>query len=108
MLVCASAWAGRHEIWRIGESDNSTQGFALAPAGYEDFIRADFGFEDRYFLIGISDPGRDFPYVKLLTQFAPGPALAVFAFRATPLNKNIAAGFKSRRDTKQLVSLHSP
>ncbi len=51
--------------------------------------------------------GRDFPYVKLLTQFAPGPALAVFAFRATPLNKNIAAGFKSRRDTKQLVSLHS-
>lgn len=38
--------------------------------------------------------GRDFPYVKLLTQFAPGPALAVFAFRATPLNKNIAAGFK--------------
>ena len=67
MLVCASAWAGRHEIWRIGESDNSTQGFALAPAGYEDFIRADFGFEDRFFLIGISDPGRDFPYVL------PGP-----------------------------------
>ena len=47
MLVQTVLCAGQHVIWKIGESDNSTGEFALAPDGYEDFIRADFGFEDR-------------------------------------------------------------
>ena len=67
MLAPSSAWAEQHVIWKIGESDNSTSEFALAPAGYEDFVRADFGYEDRYFLVGHSDPKKDFPYVL------PGP-----------------------------------
>lgn len=42
------------------------------------------------FLVGI-----DSPCVNFLTEISPGPALAVFAFRALPSNKNIAADFES-------------
>ena len=68
MMLCATATeAKQHVIWKIGESDNSTCEFALAPKNYEDFTSKDFGFEDRYFLVGHSDPKTDFPYVL------PGP-----------------------------------
>lgn len=67
MSVAPSAWADGHVIWKIGESDNATHEFALSPAGYKDFIREDFGYEDRYFIVGHSDAKMDFPYVL------PGP-----------------------------------
>lgn len=67
MLASASGWADGYVIWTIGESDNSTSEFALAPANYTDFVRADFGFEDRRFIVGHSDPKTEFPYVL------PGP-----------------------------------
>jgi predicted alpha-1,2-mannosidase len=54
-------------IWQIGESDNQSTGMALAPADYKKFLEHDFGWEDRYYLIGHSTPGKDFPYVL------PGP-----------------------------------
>ena len=54
-------------IWQIGENDNSGSEFALAPNGYAKFIEKDFGWEDRYFLIGTSDVKVDWPYVL------PGP-----------------------------------
>lgn len=54
-------------LWQIGERDHSADEFALAPDGFADFLRHDFGFEDRYFLVGRSDPGEDFPYIL------PGP-----------------------------------
>ena len=55
-------------IWQIGEKDGSAKGFALSPDGFKDFIEHDFGFEDKFFLLGWSDPAKDFPYVL------PGPA----------------------------------
>lgn len=55
-------------LWEIGKKDHSTQGMALAPEGYQQFIAHDFGFEDRFFLIGHSDASTDWPYVL------PGPA----------------------------------
>jgi predicted alpha-1,2-mannosidase len=55
------------EIWSIGKNDNSASDLALGPADYKDFLSKDFGFEDRYFLIGLSEPLKDFPYVL------PGP-----------------------------------
>ena len=67
MLASVSGWADGHVVWTIGESDNSTSEFALAPANYTDFVRADFGFEDRRFIVGHSDPKTEFPYVL------PGP-----------------------------------
>ncbi len=50
-------------IWQIGESDNSCLEFALAPKDYEEFLKEDFGWEDRVFVIGHSKTEEDFPYV---------------------------------------------
>lgn len=55
-------------IWQIGESDNSSGEFALAPIQYKRFLEKDFGWEDKYFLIGTSDEKTDWPYVL------PGPS----------------------------------
>jgi predicted alpha-1,2-mannosidase len=57
----------QHIIWNIGIADRKADEFALAPGGYKDFIKHDFGFEDKFFLIGHSKEKNDFPYVL------PGP-----------------------------------
>ncbi|MCC6143805.1 MAG: GH92 family glycosyl hydrolase [Candidatus Hydrogenedentes bacterium] len=54
-------------VWRIGTSDNSGNEFALAPAGYAQFLAHDFGWPDRPYVVGRSDAGVDWPYVL------PGP-----------------------------------
>lgn len=54
-------------IWKIGTADNSSNEFALAPNKFKDFIVNDFGYEDRFFLVGYSKEKKDFPYV------IPGP-----------------------------------
>lgn len=55
-------------IWQIGDADNNTREFALAPGNYKQFLQNDFGWEDRFFLIGKSNHRTDFPYIL------PGPA----------------------------------
>ncbi|PWJ54474.1 putative alpha-1,2-mannosidase [Dyadobacter jejuensis] len=55
-------------IWKIGERDNAPTGMALAPNRYQNFLENDFGYEDRFFLIGHSAAEQDWPYVL------PGPA----------------------------------
>ncbi len=55
-------------IWQIGVSDNSSSEFSLAPNEYDQFIENDFGWEDRFFLVGSSTPEDDWPYVL------PGPS----------------------------------
>jgi predicted alpha-1,2-mannosidase len=57
-----------NDIWRIGKADKSPGEFALAPDGFKKFVAKDFGYEDKYFLVGYSDQKKDFPYV------IPGPA----------------------------------
>jgi len=54
-------------IWQIGENDNSANEFALSPDGYEQYIANDFGWEDKFYLIGKSTPKVDWPYIM------PGP-----------------------------------
>jgi predicted alpha-1,2-mannosidase len=54
-------------VWEIGVKDNSSADLALGPSEYKKFLANDFGYEDRYYLIGKSVPGKDFPYV------IPGP-----------------------------------
>lgn len=46
----------------------SPTGSPLAPDGFRDFLARDFGYEDKFYLVGHSDPSTDFPYVL------PGPA----------------------------------
>lgn len=59
--------AGSQIIWKIGESNNSSADLALGPSDYKNFLSKDFGFEDRYYLVGRSSPKTDFPYIL------PGP-----------------------------------
>lgn len=64
MAVVATAASGRGDdpvLWEIGNADNSTKEFALAPNGYEKFAN------DALFVVGRSDPKRDWPYCH------PGP-----------------------------------
>jgi predicted alpha-1,2-mannosidase len=55
-------------MWKIGENDNSPAGMALSPDQYSRFVEHDFGYEDRFYLVGHSHPEKDWPYVL------PGPA----------------------------------
>jgi predicted alpha-1,2-mannosidase len=55
-------------VWQIGDADNSAMEFALAPDNYEEFLDHDFGWEDKYFLVGFSDAKEDWPYIL------PGPS----------------------------------
>lgn len=55
-------------VWSIGKADHTGSEFALAPDGFRKFVEHDFGYEDKYYLIGHSSEKSDFPYV------IPGPA----------------------------------
>ena len=62
--MCATA---AKVVWQIGVADNSGTELALGPSEYKKFLAHDFGYEDRYFLVGTSVDKNDFPYVL------PGP-----------------------------------
>ncbi|MBP5226272.1 MAG: GH92 family glycosyl hydrolase [Kiritimatiellae bacterium] len=67
-LWMAAALAALHvsatqTLWQIGTKDGNGNEFALAPKGFADFLEKDFGWEDRFFLVGRSDPKKDLPYV---------------------------------------------
>lgn len=55
------------KVWSIGSADNSPSDLALGPKGFRQFLANDFGYEDKFYLIGYSDAKKDFPYVL------PGP-----------------------------------
>ncbi len=50
-------------IWQIGKSDNSSAEFALANGEYSKFLEKDFGWEDRFYVVGYSNEKEDFPFV---------------------------------------------
>lgn len=62
-----SAYSNNTTVWTIGEEDNSAAEFALGPANYKDFLSKDFGYEDRVYIVGRSNPKEEFAYV------IPGP-----------------------------------
>lgn len=66
LLVSNSVFA-IEKIWSIGEHDGKANEFALAPDGFKDFLANDFGYEDKFFMIGKSVVEKDFPYIL------PGP-----------------------------------
>ena len=66
LLMVAAAVAvsaDAHVVWQIGQKDGTGNEFALAPGGYKDFLKNDFGWENNYFLVGWSDAKKAFPYV---------------------------------------------
>ncbi len=40
-------------VWQMGKADNSAAEFALAPDEYARFLEKDFGWEDKFYLIGL-------------------------------------------------------
>ena len=48
-------------IWNIGKADHSASEFALAPNGFKNVVGHDFGYEDKFFLIGESHDKNDGP-----------------------------------------------
>jgi predicted alpha-1,2-mannosidase len=66
-IVTSSLSQQKKAIWHVGKADNSASEFALAPNGFKKFVANDFGYEDKFFLIGHSKEKKDFPYV------IPGP-----------------------------------
>lgn len=68
MFSCLAALpVSAEEVWTIGANDHSASELALGPSDYKKFLANDFGYEDRFFLIGTSVDKTDFPYVL------PGP-----------------------------------
>jgi len=67
-LSPSKARAQSPTIWEIGKQDHSAKDMALAPNEYKRFLEKDFGWEDRYFLVGNSSVKTDWPHVL------PGPA----------------------------------
>jgi predicted alpha-1,2-mannosidase len=67
LLLIHTGHATANTIWSIGQNNNSSADLALGPRDYKKFLSKDFGFEDRYFLVGRSTAASDFPYVL------PGP-----------------------------------
>lgn len=66
-MTATVAYGQQAVIWAIGEKDNQADDMALYPNKYEDFLSHDFGYEDRYFMIGNSESSTQFPFVL------PGP-----------------------------------
>ncbi|MFS4417254.1 GH92 family glycosyl hydrolase [Maribacter sp. 2307ULW6-5] len=62
LIVLGNA-RGQNVAWTIGTEDNSSAEFALSDGAYENFLEHDFGWEDKFFLIGHSNEKKDFPFV---------------------------------------------
>ncbi|WP_289293592.1 MULTISPECIES: GH92 family glycosyl hydrolase [Bacteroides] len=68
LLICfIASQASAKVVWTIGRGDNSGADLAMGPSEYKKFLANDFGYEDRYYIIGTSVAKKDFPYVL------PGP-----------------------------------
>ena len=70
-------------LWQIGEADNDTAEFALGPKDFSQFK------EDGFFVVGQSDPKRDWPYAHpgTVDQWAGGRGhtfTIVFGLKTVP------------------------
>ena len=63
LVILTSSKGFNATIWQIGQDDGKCNEFALAPDGYKGFLEKEFGWEDRYFLIGKSTALNDWPYI---------------------------------------------
>lgn len=67
LFTAACSAQASPDVWSIGTLDHSSAEFALAPDGFKDFLANDFGYEDKYYIVGKSNEKNDMPYV------IPGP-----------------------------------
>ena len=86
-VLCVLNTNAANIIWQIGKADNSASELALGPSSYKEFLAKDFGYEDRYFLIGSSKDDKDFPYVLPGPNDVDAPALDLYRERHRTLAK---------------------
>ncbi|WP_285057456.1 GH92 family glycosyl hydrolase [Pedobacter ginsengisoli] len=72
LTLCLLCFAGllanaQKTIWKIGNEDDKADGMALAPSGYQHFLEQDFGWEDKFYLVGVSEADQNWSYIL------PGP-----------------------------------
>ena len=87
-LLCMSeiAQATEKVVWKLGEADNSYDDFALAPDQYRDFLKHDFGWEDKHFIIGTSEISDSWPYALPGPSDAWGGTSGTAGWRSSVLN----------------------
>lgn len=102
-------------VWSIGKKDKSAAEFALAPDNYADFLKNDFGWEDKYYIIGWSDPKTDFPYLLPGTSDTWAGSLSSAGIRTQELNilfrmkgTGLGSGYKLVVDLLDVNSQNAP
>jgi predicted alpha-1,2-mannosidase len=85
-LILSSCSNGNEVVWQIGENNDSGSEFALAPNGYKEYVANDFGWEDKFFLIGTSDIKKDWPYIIPGTSDTWGGTWGTSGWRSSTLN----------------------
>jgi predicted alpha-1,2-mannosidase len=86
LLILQACAVEDQVIWQIGEDNNSGAEFALSPDAYSRYIEKDFGWEDKYFLVGKSDPQVDWPYIIPGTSDTWGGTWGTSGWRSSTLN----------------------
>lgn len=85
-LIISPCSNGNEVVWQIGENNDSGSEFALAPEGYGEYIANDFGWEDKFFLVGNSDAKKDWPYIFPGTSDTWGGTWGTSGWRSSTLN----------------------
>ncbi|MBI9056711.1 MAG: GH92 family glycosyl hydrolase [Labilibaculum sp.] len=85
-MLFAACTPKNKTIWQIGENNNSASEFALSNNEYKDYIAHDFGWEDKYFLVGTSNENTDWPYIIPGISDTWGGTWGTSGWRSSTLN----------------------
>ncbi len=95
--------AQKSVLWQIGKSDNNSAEFALSSGEYEKFLENDFGWEDRFFVVGNSNEKTDFPFVLPGAIDYWGGTSGLAGIRPHEINILFALDSKPKRGDFQVV-----
>lgn len=101
--VTSLAYAQQKVVWEIGKADHTSAGMALAPSNYAHFLESDFGWEDKYYLIGFSKPETDWPYALPGPKDEWGGTGNTSGIRSQVLNILFSLGAKPNNSSSSLV-----
>ena len=100
---CMAQSSSQKTLWQIGKADNSDAEFALAPSGYKKFLEKDFGWEDKYYVIGNSDSKKNCPYILPGPQDDWGGSNGLGGWHAASLNILFELNHPSTQDKFSLI-----
>ena len=107
LFLCIASFvscsAQNSTIWQIGKSDNSSAEFALANGEYSKFLEKDFGWEDRFYVVGYSNEKEDFPFVLPGAIDYWGGTSGLAGIRPHEINILFGISKKPKNDNWQLV-----